>query len=235
MGRRDAPETALFPATSSSLHLILFYSILFSSPLLPSFSSLLFTSPRLLSHSVLFCSILFSPVLNASHLLSFPLRAVHQLTLNHVKLMLSSMSVLSTSSATVGRSTRTGSTSASGAKMSSASLLAAQQPFGNLFVPQTLAQLEADAVDVLQVCRCVLQVCRVTVDRRGANPPSTLDPKASGGKQPRGSKSKTTPRHSFSPPPAEVTLQPQELAALSPDALRAADLILNLLLNCYDS
>ena len=154
------------------------------------------------------------------------MRAVHQLTLNQVKLVLSNVAVLSSSSATVGRSTHAAAT-----KTSSVSLVA-QQPFGNLFVPQTLAQLEGDAVDVLQVCRCLVQIVRVTVDRRGANPPSTLDTKA---KQQRGAKSKTTPRHSFSPPPPEAALQPQDLAALTPDALRAADLILNLLLNCYDS
>ena len=156
------------------------------------------------------------------------LRAVHQLTLNQVKLVLSNVAVLSSSSATVGRAAHV---AAAATKTSSVSLVA-QQPFGNLFVPQTLAQLEGDAVDVLQVCRCLLQIVRVTVDRRGANPPATLDTKT---KQQRGAKSKTTPRHSFSPAPPEAALQPQELAALTTDALRAADLILNLLLNCYDS
>ena len=151
---------------------------------------------------------------------------MHQLTLNQVKLVLSNVAVLSSSSATVGRSAHAAAT-----KTSSVSLVA-QQPFGNLFVPQTLAQLEGDAVDVLQVCRLLVQIVRVTVDRRGANPPSTLDTKAK--QQQRGAKGKTTPRHS-APAPPEAALQPQDLAALTPDALRAADLILNLLLNCYDS
>lgn len=162
---------------------------------------------------------------------------VHQLTLNQVKLVLSNVAVLSSSSATAGRSTRTAAPTPAHATLSNASSasLSGQQPFANLFVPLTLAQHENDAVDVLQVCRCLVQICRVTVDRRGANPPTTLDPRGNK-QQHKGPKSKsTTPRHSFSPPPPEAALQPQDLAALSPDALRAADLILNLLLNCYDS
>ena len=150
------------------------------------------------SHHSLFTILSFSPSTRVS---------VHQVTLTHVKTVLSTM-VVNTGASTLSRTrgdTRTATPSALPVRL--------QQ---NLFAPSSLTQLESDAVDVLHLSHSLLSLFKLALE------PSLQSSSLARSKSQASATDRAAAATEAAPPP-------------HPKILLAADLLLNLLLNSFDT